>query len=772
MQNPLSSVHTSNFPHLLNQLGISLIVSTYQAGKVVILRSEGEVLNTHFRVFDKPMGMVADANRLAIGTHFQIIEFRNIPAVIPRLKEPGPHDACYLPRKTHITGDIDIHEMTYIDEELWFINTRFSCLCTLEDRSSFVPRWRPPFITHYALEDRCHLNGLAVGPMNQPQYVTALGATNTPEGWRKTKATGGILMDIPSNEIITQSLSMPHSPRWYDGRLWVLESGKGSLATVDLNGGKLTPVAQLPGFTRGLSFYGRWAFVGLSQVRETAVFSGIPISQQEERCCGVWVVDIDRGETVAFLRFEDAVQEVFAVEVLPGIRFPELIEWDEELLKTSFALPDEALQEVVHPSPELAMQSPNHLFELGNQAYETGEREKAIAHYQDCLALQPDYIPALYNLGVIYRDDPKTHDLALAQFRQILEFDPHHAESYNNLGILYNAQNQMLLALAHYRQALTLRPDLPTLHFNLGMALLTLGQWAEGFQECEWRWQTPEFTPFDCPHPRWDGRPLPQQTLLIHTEQGAGDAIQFIRYLPLAAQRCSRVLLVCVPELRELFASVPGIDQILPPGPLNLEDFHSYIPLMSLPHVLQVFPDTHPTPCPYLHITPAPHPQLPPSPLPKVGIVWGGSPTHKNDHNRSATLKDFLPLLQQSNFQWYSLQKGERVEELKELPDSCPVADLSPFLTDFAATARLIQELDLVITVDTSVAHLAGALGKQVWTLLCYAPDWRWMLDRRETPWYPTMTLFRQTLRQDWSGVISRVMKELSLKNWGFLRER
>ncbi|WP_265266307.1 TIGR03032 family protein, partial [Spirulina subsalsa] len=586
-------------------------MSTYQAGKVVILRSEGEVLNTHFRVFDKPMGMAGDVNRLAIGTHFQIIELRNIPAVIPRLEEEAPHDACYLPRKTHITGDIDVHEMTYIDEELWFINTRFSCLCTLEDRSSFVPRWRPPFITHYALEDRCHLNGLAVGPRNQPQYVTALGATNTPEGWRKTKATGGILMDIPSNEIMTQGLSMPHSPRWYDERLWVLESGKGSLATVDLNTGKLTPVALLPGFTRGLSFYGRWAFVGLSQVRETAVFSGIPISQQAERCCGVWVVDIDRGETVAFLRFEDAVQEVFAVEVLPGIRFPELIEWDEELLKTSFALPDEALREVVHPSPELAMNSPDYLFQLGNEAYEAGEREKAIAHYQDCIALQPDYIPALYNLGVLYREDPKTHHLALAQFRQVLEFDPHHAESYNNLGILYNAQNQMLLAIAHYRQAIALRPDLPTIHFNLGMALLTLGQWTEGFQECEWRWQTPEFTPFDCPHPRWDGRPLPQQTLLIHTEQGAGDAIQFIRYLPLAAQRCSRVLLICVPELRELLASVPGIDQILPPGPVNLEDFHSYIPLMSLPHVLQLSPDTHPTPIPYLHVTPAPHPQLP-----------------------------------------------------------------------------------------------------------------------------------------------------------------
>ncbi|MCW6038991.1 hypothetical protein K4A83_22450, partial [Spirulina subsalsa FACHB-351] len=162
---------------------------------------------------------------------------------------------------------------------------------------------------------------------------------------------------------------------------------------------------------------------------------------------------------------------------------------------------------------------------------------------------------------------------------------------------------------------------------------------------------------------------------------------------------------------------------------------------------------------PYLHVTPAPHPQLPPSPGPKVGIVWGGSPTHKNDHNRSATLEDFIPLLKQPNIQWYSLQKGERVEELKQLPDPCNVTDLSPFLTDFAATARFIQELDLVITVDTSVAHLAGALGKPVWTLLCYAPDWRWMLDRHDTPWYPTMRLFRQTVPQDWSGVIRQVIK-------------
>ncbi len=352
---PLRSVHTTNFPAILSQLGISLVVSTYQAGKLIAVRADGEALNTHFRVFKKPMGLAADRTRLAIGTGCHIWELRNVPAVAQKLEPKGKHDACYLPRNIHVTGDIDIHEMAWGRDGLWFVNTRFSCLCTLDSDHSFVPRWRPAFVTALAPEDRCHLNGLGM-VNNQPKYATALGETDSAGGWRENKANGGVLIDVEVNEILLRGLSMPHSPRWYNNCLWVLESGQGSLAKVDMASGKLETVAQLPGFTRGLDFWGPLAFVGLSQVRETAVFSGIPLTERlEERTCGVWAVHIETGQVVAFLKFEDAVQEIFAVQVLPGIRFPEMLDRDEEYLATAYVLPDQALADV--PPERLALSS-------------------------------------------------------------------------------------------------------------------------------------------------------------------------------------------------------------------------------------------------------------------------------------------------------------------------------------------------------------------------------------------------------------------------------
>ena len=227
----LRSVHTSNLPALFDQLGISLIVSTYQAGKAIVVRNDNGRLNTHFRTFSKPMGIVADPSRLTIGGANTVWEYRNMPALAKKLEPAGKHDACYLPRRIHVTGDIDIHELARDgNNELWVVNTRFCCLCTLDAEHSFYPRWRPPFVSALAPEDRCHLNGLAMVD-GRPKYVTALGETDTPGGWRANKARGGILMDIESNEILLRGLSMPHSPRWYQGKLWLLESGEGSLGS-------------------------------------------------------------------------------------------------------------------------------------------------------------------------------------------------------------------------------------------------------------------------------------------------------------------------------------------------------------------------------------------------------------------------------------------------------------------------------------------------------------------------------------------------------------
>jgi uncharacterized protein (TIGR03032 family) len=344
---PLRSVHTTSFPAILQHLRCSILVTTYQAGKLVVLRADNGVLNTHFRAFAKPMGLALDRDRLAVGTAMQVWEFHNVPAVTRRLEPPEKHDACFLPRMSHVTGDVQIHEMAWAGDELWFVNTRFSCLCTIDGRNSFVPRWRPPFITGLSPEDRCHLNGLGMVE-GRPRIVTALGTSDTPAGWRPTKKDGGMLMDITSNEMLLTGLSMPHSPRFYNGRLWLLESGNGTIGTVDVSAKKYTPICDLPGFTRGIDFADRFAFIGLSQVRETAVFSGIAIAERAlaERNCGVWVVDITNGQIVAFVKFEDAVQEIFAVTVVPGVAFPDLINDNDQLIADSFVLPDEALQAV------------------------------------------------------------------------------------------------------------------------------------------------------------------------------------------------------------------------------------------------------------------------------------------------------------------------------------------------------------------------------------------------------------------------------------------
>jgi hypothetical protein len=371
---PLRSVHTSNFSTILQELGISVLVTTYQAGKLVMLRPDGERLNTHFRSFSKPMGLAVDGDRLAIGTSVEIWEYHNAPAVARRLEPAGRHDACFLPRSAVCTGDIQIHEMAWgrvegggwrvegqdglfrspstlhPPPELWFVNTRFSCLCTRSNTHSFVPRWRPPFISALAPEDRCHLNGLCMAG-GRPAFVTALGTTDTPGGWRENKKSGGVLLDVASGEVVTRDLSMPHSPRWYAGRLWVLESGSGGLGCIDPATRKYEALAVLPGFTRGLDFCGPLAFIGLSQVRESAIFSGIAIAERplEQRCCGVWVVNIHTGQTVAFMKFEDAVQEIFAVQVLPGVRHPDVINDQPRLVADSFVVPDEALDLVPAP---------------------------------------------------------------------------------------------------------------------------------------------------------------------------------------------------------------------------------------------------------------------------------------------------------------------------------------------------------------------------------------------------------------------------------------
>lgn len=331
-------IHTSGFPELLRELGCCLVVSTYQAGKLVVLSPQGDSVRTHARRFHRPMGLAADRGRLVLGAMTEIVDFRQMPGIAHRLHDPLLHDAVYMARRGHVTGHVDIHELAWdAGGDIWFVNTLFSCLCTLDARSSFVPRWRPAFVSCYAAEDRCHLNGLAMRD-GAARYVTALGETDTREGWRGNRHDGGVLVDVTSDAVIARGLSMPHSPRWYDGRLWLLESGRGALCTVDIETGARTDVARVPGFCRGLDFVGPVAFIGVSQRRDSGAAFDMPLDDAE-RLAGVWAVHVRSGETLGRFTFASDVQEVFAVQTIEGVLHPEIVA-DGELLDIAHALPE------------------------------------------------------------------------------------------------------------------------------------------------------------------------------------------------------------------------------------------------------------------------------------------------------------------------------------------------------------------------------------------------------------------------------------------------
>jgi uncharacterized protein (TIGR03032 family) len=314
--------HSTDFPALLAHLGVSLLVSTYQAGKLAVVSAAGSLLSLKFHNFDQPMGLAVGPGKIAVGTRRQVWFLAGAPDVAHRIEPAGQHDGCFLARSCHVTGEIHGHEMAWAGEELWIVNTLFSCLSTLDARYSFVPRWKPPFITALAAEDRCHLNGLAVVD-GRPKYVTALGQTDAKGGWRPGKASGGCLLDVDGGAVVIQGLCMPHSPRVHDGRLWLLDSGRGRLVTVDPQVGRCETAAELPGYCRGLAFAGPYAFVGLSKIRESSTFGGIPVAERrQELKCGVWVVNWRTGQPLMFLELQSGVEEIFDVQVLPGMRSP------------------------------------------------------------------------------------------------------------------------------------------------------------------------------------------------------------------------------------------------------------------------------------------------------------------------------------------------------------------------------------------------------------------------------------------------------------------
>jgi tetratricopeptide (TPR) repeat protein len=392
-----------------------------------------------------------------------------------------------------------------------------------------------------------------------------------------------------------------------------------------------------------------------------------------------------------------------------------------------------------------------------------GRLGEAADHFRKALDINPALAQANQNLGSLMRDAHRL-EAAAENYRKAISEQPGDASLYVDLGNTLRDQERLDEAIACFDAALKLRPDHAEAHFSKALVLLLKGDLAQGWEEYEWRWQRePATRRFAAP--RWDGQTLPDGDLLLYAEQGYGDTLQFIRYAPLAARRCRRVFVECQADLKPLVAAMPGVAQVFAQGE-PLPQFAAQLPLLSLPRVFNTTLETIPAEVPYLRAEPeklsAWRARLAADGEAfRVGLCWAGRPEQWDNTSRSAALDSLAPLGALRGVAFYSLQKGPAAAQAAHPPAGMALKDVAGELRDFSDTAALIAALDLVISVDTSVAHLAGALGAPAWVMLSRLPDWRWLLAGERCPWYPSLRLFRQESFGDWRSVAERIARAL-----------
>ncbi|MBI2383224.1 MAG: glycosyltransferase family protein [Gammaproteobacteria bacterium] len=417
-------------------------------------------------------------------------------------------------------------------------------------------------------------------------------------------------------------------------------------------------------------------------------------------------------------------------------------------------------------SLEIQPDNPECLGDLGNVLLHVGRPSEAEEVLRLSLRLRPNSSVVTLDLGAALAMQGQ-YEPAISAFHKCLERDPNNRLAYVYIGLLDLECGRIDRAEAMAREAVKRKLDDWLAHYNLGTFLLLTERFSEGWQELEWRLRREGYV-----HPRWapdwDGSSLRGKTILLLPEQGLGDTIQTLRYAPLLRQRGARVLFHCPEPLRALVAESGLVDEFIGEGQI-MPKLDCQAMLFSLPMHFGTTLQSIPAKTPYLRVPPSRmekwRKRLIRRKGVKVGLVWAGNPDHKNDRNRSMSLWDLKPLLRMQGIQYFSLQKGPAAVQLRECREAEDVVDLGRDLKDFADTAAAIQNLDLVITVDTSVAHLAGALGKPTWVMLPRLPDWRWMIGRAESPWYPSLRLWRQTKRGDWGTLTSSVADELAKRN-------
>lgn len=417
---------------------------------------------------------------------------------------------------------------------------------------------------------------------------------------------------------------------------------------------------------------------------------------------------------------------------------------------------------VLTPNPNAAP----HM-QQGAALYNAGSLTSAKEAFHLALQSQPELTIAKFNLGIVCRDLEQNSE-ASDWFKQVLDSGEITAETWNNLGILAVREERYEEGVSRFQNAIRCKQDFALAHFNLGTLLLRLGRWIEGFREYEWRWRTPGFQPLGCPHPQWDGQPL-DGTLLLHTEQGIGDTFQFARFIPEIRKRCRRLIFVRPDSLACMFTEGDWADEVRSPGQIEMNSFDATLPLMSAPFALKLDIDQLPTHQGYLtpetrsvDLNAVEHER---DNL-RVGFSWCGSPTYAHDRFRSMQLEKLSELLRVPNVSFFSLQMGPRVDEIKHLPGDLDfIHDLSDRQRDFADTAAIARQLDLLISVDTSVLHLGGAMGIPTWGLLSRRSDWRWLgQDQLDSPWYQSVRLYRQKTLDNWEELVHRVAVDLQRK--------
>jgi len=371
------SVHSDNFPAILHGLKISLAVTSYQAQRLFFVRSTGSSIEINYKYFPRPMGVYADRERLTLGTLSQVVEFKRNDDLLRRIRQGEldqtgdmtrkvlekdaekmkellerrngelaavkKADALYLARASLTTGMINIHDIAWGEGGLWVVNSTFSCLATLSPACSFVVRWKPPFISKLVPEDRCHLNGMAMRD-GRPRYVTTFNRRDSRDSWVSSDESEGTLIDVATNEILMDGLSMPHSPRWYRDRVYLCDSGRGEILEYDPHTRQSSRVIKLQGFPRGMNFYGPLMFVGLSQIRPSENRPPPPIAAEcAETCSGIWVINLEDNSVVAHIRFTGDIQQVYDIALIPDAIFPELIDNNDSLIRHTFDYQEAAL---------------------------------------------------------------------------------------------------------------------------------------------------------------------------------------------------------------------------------------------------------------------------------------------------------------------------------------------------------------------------------------------------------------------------------------------